>query len=295
MAMVPLTSKVSVLLLLALASSTAQIAPAAKATSPAADQGAKSQAKSVSPEEFKMPDPVPIPEMSPEELPAGAPSVSYRGGKLLVDADNATLGEILNLIGKEIGAQIEKPAAADSERVAAHLAGSPARVIGALLDDGKFGYIIFPSQQPDRVQRVILTTQTQDPAHPALAARRTAISSLAAAPHTEPGPTPEYQPFVSGRTDAGAAAARALAPVAQSEQLQENMVHAVGQVAAALAEAQPPSDSSGTGNTAQPSPSPDAAAQSGNKSPMRVLQDLYQVRKQLQSQENQSQKPSQNQ
>jgi hypothetical protein len=84
-------------------------------------------------------------------------------------------------------------------------------------------------------------------------------------------------------------------PVTQPEQLQENTAHAESQVAAAMAEAQLPSDSSGAGNTAQPSPKPDAAAQSGDKSPMQVLQNLYQVRQQLQSQENQSQKPSQNQ
>ena len=294
MAMVPLTSKVSVILLLALVSATGQIAPVAKSTSTVADQGAKQQTKSARIEEFKMPDPVPIPAMSPEELPAGAPSISYRDGKLFVDADNATLGELLNSIGKEIGAQIEKPATADNERVAAHLSGPPARVIGALLDDGKFGYIILsPSQQPDRIQRVILTTQTQDPVRPAIAARKTVISSLVGAPHTEPGPTPEYQPKnVNGSTDT---VAQVPVPVTQPEQLQENTAHAESQVAAAMAEAQLPSDSSGAGNTAQPSPKPDAAAQSGDKSPMQVLQNLYQVRQQLQSQENQSQKPSQNQ
>jgi hypothetical protein len=293
--MVPLTSKVSVFLLLALVSSPGQIAPVAKAASPVADQGAKQQTNSAPIEEFKMPDPVPIPSMSSEELPASAPSVSYRSGKLLVDADNATLGEILNLIGKEIGAQIEKPAAADHERTAAHLSGSPARVIAALLDDGKFNFIIlYPPQQPDHVQRVILTTQTQDPVRPALGVQRTAISRPAAT-QINPGPTPESQPYPSGSADTSAALASTPAAMPDGSQLQENVAHAQDQVAKAMAEAQLPSNSSGTDSPAQPSTNPDATAQSGDKSPMQVLQDLYQARKQLQLQQNQSQKPSQNQ
>jgi hypothetical protein len=291
----PLTSKASVFLVLALASATAQVAPTTKAISLAAGKGAQQQAKSASPEEFKMPDPVPIPSMSSEELPASAPSVSYRSGKLLVDADNATLGEILNLIGKEIGAQIEKPAAADRERTAAHLSGSPARVLATLLDDGKFNYIIlYPPQQPDHVQKVILTTQTQDPVRPALGVQRTAISRTAAT-QIDPGPTPESQPYPNGSTDTSAALASTPAARPDGSQLQENMAHAQDQLAKAMAEAQLPSNSSGADNPARPSPNPDAAAQSGDKSPMQVLQDLYQVRKQLQLQQNQSQKPSQNQ
>ncbi len=292
--MVPLTSKASVFLVLTLASATAQVAPVAKAISLAADQGARQQAKSASPEEFKMPDPVPIPSMSSEELPASAPSVSYRGGKLLVDADNATLGEILDSIGKEIGAQIEKPAAADSERTAAHLSGSPARVIAALLDDGKFNYIIlYPPQQPDRVQRVILTTQTKDPVRPAMGVQRASITPPSAR-HIEPEPTQGAQPFPNGSTDTSAALASTPAVMPDGSQLQENMAHAQDQVAKAMAEAQLPSNSSGTGSPAQPSSNPDATAQSGDKSPMQVLQDLYGARMQLQSQQNQSTKPSQN-
>jgi hypothetical protein len=284
--MTSLRGKVCVVLMLALAGVAAQTAAAAK---PA--DIARQKAKQLPAEEFQMPDPVPIPSMNPEELPAGAPSVSFRNGQLRVDADNATLGEVLSSIGKKIGAQIEMPATADSERVAAHLSGAPAQVIGALLDDEKYGYVIlYPPQEPDHVQRVILTTQTHDSGRPALAQGK-AGSSLVA-PHTEPGPTPYVEPYASEGTSTSATQAPAIQP--DGSQLQENIAHAESQMAE-VAEAQLSSNSPATDNPASPpSPSQNSAAQPADKSPMQVLQDLYQARQQLQAKQDQSQKSPQN-
>jgi hypothetical protein len=281
--MTSLRVNVCVFLMMALANVAAQTATAAKPATVA-----RQKEKQLPAEEFQMPDPVPIPPMSPEELPAGAPSVSFRNGQLRVDADNATLGEVLNAIGKKIGAQIEKPAAADSERVAAHLAGAPAQVIGALLDDEKYGYVIlYPPQEPDHVQRVILTTQTHDPGRPALVQGKAGTSRVA--PHTEPGPTPYVEPYASEGTSTSAVQAPAIQP--DGSQLQENIAHAESQ----MAEAQLSSNSPATDNPAsQPSPGQNTAAQPADKSPMQVMQDLYQARQQLQAQQNQSQKSAQN-
>jgi hypothetical protein len=285
-----LSGKVCVFLALALAGVAAQTS----ATPKPADI-ARQKAKQLPAENLQMPDPVPIPPMSPEELPAGAPSVSFRDGQLRVDADNATLGEVLNSIGKTIGAQIEEPATADSERVAIHFSGAPAQVIGALLDDEKYGYVIlYPPQEPDHVQRVILTTQTHDPGRPALALQGKAGSSLVA-PHTEPGPTPYAEPYASVDTSTSAAQAPAIQPVGSL--LQENIAHAQSQMAemAEVAEAQPSSNPPATDNSASPpSPSQNSAVQPADKSPMQVLQDLYQTRQQLQALQNQSQKSPQN-
>jgi len=239
MALTALSGKLCVFLMLALVGVAAQTSAAAK---PADVSGQKG--KQLPAEEFQMPDPVPIPPMSPEELPAGAPSVSFHNGQLHVDADNATLGEVLNSIGKKIGAQIEKPASADSERVAAHLSGAPAQVIGALLDDEKYGYVIlYPPQEPDHVQRVILTTQTHDPGRPAPAQGK-AGSSLVVS-HTEPGPTPNLEPYASVDTSASAAQAATIRP--DGSQLQENIAHAQSQMAE-VAEAQLSSNSPATDN-----------------------------------------------
>ena len=206
--MLSLNNTFSVLMLLFLASATGQIASAAEAAGLKPAAVGQQDVTSAPPQELLMPDPVPIPQMSLDELPAGVPNVSYRGGQLFVDADNATLGDVLNAIGKELGAQIETPGAAESERVAAHLSGPPGEVIQSLLNDGKFSYIILhPQQDSVRVQKVILMAVTQAP-RTALAAQKPSNPRVSAAFHTEPRPTPEYQPpSVEGATLAGAAQA----------------------------------------------------------------------------------------
>src|SRR5215831_3753091 len=86
-----------------------------------------------SPEE-QAPVSIPVLPMSPEELPARAPHVSYRDGRLLVDSGNSTLNEILKEIQQVTGAQIEPLPGAGSDRVAVHLSGPPRRVVSSLLD-----------------------------------------------------------------------------------------------------------------------------------------------------------------
>jgi hypothetical protein len=104
------------------------------------------------------PVPVSIPSMTPEELPALAPRVTYTGGQLTIDATNATLVDILNAIQAKTGAIIEIPPGETGERVAMHLSGRPRLVIPALLDGSKFGYIIRASpDDPEGVREVILS------------------------------------------------------------------------------------------------------------------------------------------
>jgi hypothetical protein len=263
-------------------------------------------------EEFPMPEPVPIPAMSPEDLPAGPPTVSYRGGQLVVDAENSTLGEILSAIGKQIGAEIEKPAAVDTERVAAHFSGSPARVIDALLADGKFGYVIlYPPQDQAHVQKVILTTQTQDPVRPGMAMPRATNPRVAATPRIDPGLIPQYrsgtsgpavanvqvpldtrQPLDSQHTENTKPAESPAASTSQptGSELQDNMKRAESQMATALAAAQVQPDSPGTDTAAPPA----ATKQQEDKTPMQLLQNLYEARRQLQAQQNQAQPTTQN-
>lgn len=310
--MVILTNKSSVLivLVLALASATAQNAPAGKALNRASDKGrnpiavSSQETQPAVPETVQL-DPFPIPAMNPEELPAKPPRVSYRNGVLAVDTGNATLGEVLNAIGKEIGAEIDQPPAADSERVVAHLSGTPRSVIASLLDDGKFGYIIlYPPGDPAAVQKVVLMSQSPSDAHAQTtqtAIRRAPSNPLATMP-VEAGPTPDYpSPTTAdpGRSpDASTVSSPAPLPspavqVTPDAQLQENMSHAAQQLAEATAQLS--TKSSAPDGATQPSPDSAAAEPSGNGSPMQVLQDLFQARRQLQIQQNQAQKPQQDQ
>jgi hypothetical protein len=101
--------------------------------------------------------------MTPEQLPAVAPRVSFRNGVLTVDAENSTLGAVLNAIRRQTGAQIDVPPTGANQRVAAHLSGTPREVIASLLDGSELGYaIVGAPDNPERVQQVILMTQSRN-------------------------------------------------------------------------------------------------------------------------------------
>lgn len=283
--MVPLMSKTSVLVVLALASAMAQSAPGVKPVNPGSRGRSpavgRQNSNPVLPEEtVAAPEPTPIPEMAPEELPARPPRVRYRNGQLLVDSDNATLAEVLNAICKETGAQIDNPPNAENERVAAHLSGTPRRVMERLLDDGKFGYIILSSlQDPTGVQKVILTGPTHSDSPATLASAQMASRRAAAMPQAELSPNappasevqPSSQPQLSSAPSSTVAGEATLGDQARPTP--------VGGSAA-----------QGPADMLQSSQAPDLSQQQQAKTPMQVLQDLYRRRQELQPQ-NQPPKP----
>lgn len=286
--MVPLISKTSVVVVLALASAVAQSAPEVKSVNQetrrkndaaSSRQYTKSGARE---EEMAAPDPTPIPAMAPEELPARPPRVAYRNGQLFVDSDNSTLAEVLNAICKEMGAQIEKPPNADTERVAAHVSGPPRRVIERLLDDGKFGYIILSSlQDPTGVQKVILTGQTRsDSPIGSTATAQAANRRTMVTPQVEPSPPPATS-----------------AEVTPSSQPQPPLAQAptVGGETLAGDQARPipvsSSEAQGPGDAMQSAQNQDSSQPQQAKTPMQVLQDLYRRRQELQPQNLPPQKP----
>src|SRR5271155_4669655 len=85
--------------------------------------------------------PSPIPQMSPEQLPAQPPRVSYQGGILSIDSQNASLADILHEIHNQTGTQIDMPSGLGRERVAAHFLGAPRDVVNGLLEGSKVGFI----------------------------------------------------------------------------------------------------------------------------------------------------------
>jgi hypothetical protein len=117
------------------------------------------------------PPPIPQPPPTPEQLPAVPPRVSMNNGMLSITADNSTLGDILNSVRQQTGAALEVPPSIASERVATSVGpGSPREVLQDLLSGSKFDYIIVgTTQDPNAVQRIILTQRAGGPAGQPLA------------------------------------------------------------------------------------------------------------------------------
>jgi hypothetical protein len=101
----------------------------------------------------------PPPPPTPEQMPAVQPRVSYQNGLLSIDAPNSSMTDVLNAVKRQTGANIEVPAGASGDRIVARLGpGKPKDVLASLLSGSRFNFIILgPPQNPDAVQRVILT------------------------------------------------------------------------------------------------------------------------------------------
>ena len=82
-------------------------------------------------------------------------------GQLTVVAENSTLGDVLNGIGKVTGIKVESANLADKDRVAAQIGPAPVReVLYSLLQGSKFDYIILSAlNDPEKVERVMLSTR----------------------------------------------------------------------------------------------------------------------------------------
>ena len=111
------------------------------------------------------PDPVPQVPQRPEQMAPVPAKVSFQNGLLTVQAPNSTLGDIFNGIRSRAGIQFEGGQGA-GDRVALTIGPAPAdEVLRALLAGSRFDYVIMGDpDNPDLVQRVILTPRTGGPA-----------------------------------------------------------------------------------------------------------------------------------
>ncbi|HXE89897.1 MAG TPA: hypothetical protein VNK82_02940 [Terriglobales bacterium] len=118
----------------------------------------------------------PAPEqrpLLPHELPPAPPQVIYRGGLLFIRAENSTLSDVLQAVGRATGARVEGPMSA--ERVSVRLGpGAPRQVLADLLTGSNFNYVIVGS--PENVQAVTAVTLT-----------------VRSGPPTPPSATPQYR------------------------------------------------------------------------------------------------------
>jgi hypothetical protein len=119
------------------------------------------------------------------------PLVTYRDGQLTIDAENATLATVLQLVAEKTGAVIDVPPGTGLERIFEHTGpGHPNDVLTQLLNGSSFDFIIVNSpQRPQEPAEVLLSLRQPETPGPAPAAAptvTTASSSLWTPPAEAP-------------------------------------------------------------------------------------------------------------
>lgn len=101
-----------------------------------------------------------------EQQPPVPPQVTYQNGQLTIDAQNATLSQVLHSVQTQTGASVDIPSGAGGERVVATLGpGKPKDVLSSLLNGSKFDYVLLGvANNPGAVQKVILLARTSSTA-----------------------------------------------------------------------------------------------------------------------------------
>jgi hypothetical protein len=108
----------------------------------------------------------PVDPATPEDLPPAVPPVvTYENGLLSISAENCTLASILFAVRAQTDAQINVPAGTVNERVATNFGPAPMReVLVALLNGSGYNYVLMGTlEQPDSIQRVLLTPRPKKP------------------------------------------------------------------------------------------------------------------------------------
>jgi hypothetical protein len=92
--------------------------------------------------------------------------VSFNGGLLTINANKASLSEVLFAVHQRTGADIAIPAGAEQEQVVAALGPASApEVLSQLLNGSKFNFVILNSaNDPNALDRVILSARPEGPA-----------------------------------------------------------------------------------------------------------------------------------
>jgi hypothetical protein len=96
-------------------------------------------------------------------LPPKPPQIAWDGKQLSIKSENSTLADILIAVRSRIKTDIEIPAGATEERVAVELGPGPARdVLTSLLSGSNFDYIIQASDSDENaVQSVLLMARAK--------------------------------------------------------------------------------------------------------------------------------------
>ena len=122
----------------------------------------KPAVKAVAPTPATVPAPPPPPAY-PVHDPAVPPEVSYVNGKLLIDAKNSTLSDVLKAVEKDTGATFDISSGDTSERVVGRIGpGTPRDVMAELLNGSRFNYVMLsPIGDPSALSKVLLTPRSK--------------------------------------------------------------------------------------------------------------------------------------
>ena len=94
------------------------------------------------------------------DAPTGRrPVVTFQNGQLTIDAENATLAAVLQLVAQKTGVEIDVPVGSGLERIVEHAGPGQARdVLAHLLNGSHFNFVILSSPQyPYGPQQVLLS------------------------------------------------------------------------------------------------------------------------------------------
>jgi hypothetical protein len=211
--------------------------------------------------------------MTPAQMPPVAPQVSYRDGQLTIIAENCSLGDILREVHRLTGVQIDLPAAASAERMAARLGpGSTRDVLTSLLGSTDFNYIMQAADDdPNEVQSLLLMPRTKD--SPATAGQ------VPPSRWAQRRPSRVTQPVSEASENSEVPPIMQVSPADPAETSQEVTTPAEGQPT-------PPSTSSIQADLGSASSTP-VADMSPTEQMMQGMKRLYEQRRQMQEQQNQ--------
>jgi hypothetical protein len=99
--------------------------------------------------------------LSPEQMPASPPQVAFSNDTLTINANNATLGDILRAVHRQTGATVDMPGNA-TDRVVGRFGPGPVRdVMTSLLNGSHFNYVLMGSlTNPNGLDRIVLISKS---------------------------------------------------------------------------------------------------------------------------------------
>lgn len=217
--------------------------------------GAVAQARTLPPDDRQASDMQASQAQSTSGSPiAVPPKITYEGGQLTIVAENSMLSDVMNALHTVLGANVELPSNASTERVWARLGPGPARkVLSDLLSGTDLDFVIQGSAtDADGIRSVLLTPRTEStPGTPGLGpaavqdtpARMAMRRFQGARVETEPAqenPAPPETPATPAATDSNPAATPSVpvatttpsAPVATTTPAAGDSASAMGDIVA---------------------------------------------------------------
>jgi hypothetical protein len=204
------------------------------------------------------------------------PLVSFQDGQLTINANNASLAEIMSALRACTGADIDIPINAAAERVTAQLGPGPSRkVLSDLLGWSSFDYIIQGSDEdPLAVQSVTLLVRVKGPASASQPSSVIATTRATRPPADVPAAQTENEPIAAGVVESATPEVPPDRPDAIQEKL-GNGSDLQSRIAA-------------SGSNTAAGPSPNTSIGQSPAEMIQQLQQMYQQRRVLQQQQNQA-------